>query len=152
MSDWREKYYEDIDLHVRVSKNLTGVSVDYEVRDPMGRADNNVLLFQKPEEDGSYTPTENVEEGEVLVKGHIKWDGCSNNDFGESGYIHACSREGLTRLGTLYDRLFDWAMALMGEQSKEFLSPHPLPCDKSPKTHMVYDGETACHWCGKKIT
>lgn len=125
---WQSKYYEDINLHVRVSKT-SETSMDYEVYEPIGFGESGTLLFKKPKPPSyiSHEPTEDVEEGQSLVAGYIKWDGCSNNYFGREGCIHACSREDLTRLSTLFNRLFDWAMELLGEHSKEFLEPMPFP-------------------------
>lgn len=61
----------------------------------------------------------------MFSHGEIKFDGCSHNWFGNSnGYYHGCQREHLTRLGTLFERLFDLAIGLIGHE--EFLQPSPL--------------------------
>ena len=114
---WIERRYDDLELHVRVHSH-SEYSIEYEVRKILST--DPVLLFEAPE-GTSWKPTEDVEKGEIYIKGTIKWDGCSHNDFGDGGYIHGCERKHLTRLGILYDRLFDWAIELLGPYTNEFL-------------------------------
>lgn len=110
---WQERIYEDIELHVRVKASQA--VVDYEVRKLIMHDDGvGPALKFETFESGSNEMTTDVEKADILIKGYIRFDGCSNNNFGEGGYIHACSREDMTRLGTLYDRLFDWAIKLIG--------------------------------------
>jgi hypothetical protein len=112
-NQWENKVFTDLRLHVRARK-INNSCVEYEVRE--------IDTW-----DGPYTypsnkameSTSNLEEADILLKGSIRFDGCSHNYFGEGGYIHGCFREHMTRLGTLYDHLFDWAIELIGH--KEFL-------------------------------
>lgn len=112
---WETRIYESLRLHVRVKK-LSPAAVAYEVRDV--HVDEGVLDFEH--KDNACGSTSEVENAAILMSGTIKFDGCSDNRFGNGGYIHGCFREHLTRLGPLYDHLYDWAIELIGNE--EFLS------------------------------
>lgn len=53
------------------------------------------------------TPCDDTEDpslAEKFITGHVKWDGCTNLD----GFSHhACSREQLTRIGTILGECWD---------------------------------------------
>ena len=55
------------------------------------------------------TPTSDINRAEALFTCCIKWEGCSNVNF---GYIHSCTREELTAFGELFNRLFDLTLSL----------------------------------------
>ena len=113
---WETRVYESLRLHVRARK-MNEAYVEYEVRDVF--VDDGHLSF-KHKDNTHPGDTSEVEEAEILVSGTIKFDGCSDTRFGDGGYYHGCFREHMTRLGPLYDHLFDWAMELIGNE--EFLS------------------------------
>jgi hypothetical protein len=105
--------------------------VDYEVRELTVYDDeaegSDGLQFVCTTATGGSGVTSHITAADVWLRGSIKFDGCSHNYFGDSdrgGYIHGCQREQLTRLGPLYDRLFDWTIELIGHA--EFLRPSPL--------------------------
>lgn len=52
-----------------------------------------------------------VEEAEVFLSGFVKWDGCSNWDFGE-GSIHFCDVDSAAEIGELFRKLYAWAKEL----------------------------------------
>ncbi len=59
---------------------------------------------------GSHRPVESMGEAEVFVDGFIKWDGCSNFEFGPPGImVHFCDREQAVGLGQLLGWLYDVA-------------------------------------------
>jgi hypothetical protein len=116
-NEWQEHRYEDLFLHVRV-KLANPSAMDYEVRDLVFCDDGTAPLL-KFVFGNTNEPIADVEKATVLIKGFIKWDGCSNNDFSS---IHGCSRQEMVRLGELYTRLFDIAMKLMPNQAEEFLT------------------------------
>jgi len=67
--------------------------------------------------------TPNLDEAVVAISGWINFDGCSENVFDLDGaarsgahHYHGCSREDLTRLGQVFDCLFDEAAAMPGEE------------------------------------
>lgn len=111
-----EHTYEELELHVVVKvKKTNNFVVDYEVRALTLYDDGNGPAFKFIDNE-SLDPTRDFDRAEIIVKGSIKWDGCSHNDFGEKGYIHGCSRRDLTRLSTLFERLFDIATELLGHK------------------------------------
>jgi hypothetical protein len=114
--EWQiERVFEDLELHVRVGL-VNSVVMDYEVRDMavVGAVHGPSIKFRTADGDLTADP----DQAEVLVKGTIKWDGCSHNTFGEgNGYLHACSRAEMVRFGELFNKLFDMAQELMSDSS-----------------------------------
>lgn len=57
-----------------------------------------------------------------LVKGYIKWDGCSNWDFplepGVSHPLHFCGLQEVTAFSKMMPELYKWAAKLMPEHHK----------------------------------
>ena len=96
-------------LHARMRK-ANSACVDYEVRTLVVYDDGvgDPLKFDDVEGD----PTNDLDKVTPFIKGFIKWDGCSENDF--SPHYPGCGRGHLTRLGPLFDRLFDWAEGKIG--------------------------------------
>lgn len=123
---WIERRYADLQLHVQMRVVNTAV-VDYEVRElsVYDDGEGDPLKFNCTTATGGNGVTTHIKASDVYIRGSIKFDGCSHTNFGDSsGYIHGCQREHLTRLGPLFERLFDWAIELIGHA--EFLRPSPL--------------------------
>lgn len=61
---------------------------------------------------------DSLEEAEPYLTGEVRWDGCSNWHFDEQDRLalHACNRDGLTRLGEVMARCWDWAAELLGDK------------------------------------
>jgi hypothetical protein len=110
--EWKvERVFEDLESHI-IAGLANSVVMEYEVRDLIFADDGNGSPYKFRSEDGDLTS--DATKAEILVKGTIKWDGCSHNNFGdENGYIHACSRSEIVRLGEMFNRLFDIAQELM---------------------------------------
>ena len=106
---WEERRFDDILLHARMRK-ANSACVDYEVRALVVYDDGVGDPIKFDFDDGD--PTNDLDKVAPFIKGFIKWDGCSHNEF--SSYYHGCQREHLTRLGPLFDRLFDWAEEKIG--------------------------------------
>lgn len=125
---WIERRYPDLQLHVQM-RVCGRFSVDYEVRELSlyDDGDGEPLKFVCTTNTGGSGITTHITAADVYIHGTIKFDGCSHNYFGDPdrrGYIHGCQREQLTRLGTLFDRLYDWTIELIGHE--EFLRPSPF--------------------------
>jgi len=123
---WIERRYADLQLHVQMRVCNSAV-VDYEVRELSFYDDGegDPLKFVRTTNTGGSGITTHITAADVYIRGWIKFDGCSHTNFGDSnGYIHGCQREHLTRRGPLFDRLYDWAIELIGYE--EFLRPSPL--------------------------
>lgn len=57
---------------------------------------------------GNYGPTNDRTEANVYLRGHVKWDGCSNWDFcTHECMMHFCEREDMVAVGELLGRLYD---------------------------------------------
>ncbi len=109
---WEDRRFDDLLLHARLRVHNPAV-VDYEVR-TLTVHDDGVGDPLKFDTEGD--PTLDPDAAKPFIKGYIKWDGCSNNEFPAS--YHGCQREHLTRLGPLFDRLFDWAAEKIGDGNR----------------------------------
>jgi hypothetical protein len=60
-----------------------------------------------------------------LVKGYVKWDGCSNWDFpleaGVTHPLHFCGRQEIRCFGKMLAELYEWAAELMPEHKEMIL-------------------------------
>ena len=56
--------------------------------------------------DGSY----DIADGEVVLKGMIKWDGCSHINFGDesSGYMHLCGKLHWHEFTEMLPKVYEW--------------------------------------------
>jgi len=106
-----ERRLEDLNglggFHIRAGGSSTWM--DYEVRILVLHDDGEgePLKFQNANNDITLDP----EKAEIYLYGDIRWDGCSHNNF--TNYIHGCSRQEMTRLGRLFETIFDIAMEIM---------------------------------------
>lgn len=105
---WESRQFDDILLHARMRPVNEVVRV-YEVRELVKHEDG--LLFRDFDERGAERWTTDVEAVTPLVRGTIQTDGCSHNTFADGGYVHACSVHEMTRLGVLFERLYNWAFS-----------------------------------------
>ena len=128
--------YEDIEVHIRVKPHYSadhGVyQVDYEVR-KLTYWDG--LKFEKAGDSEEYA-TSNIDESAVWIRGHIKWDGCSDNNFLDGGNFHACSPASVIRLGAVFERLFSQAGKLLNNAHSGV---------KWPQVRSFYDQTTQAH-------
>ena len=119
-----EQHRQDIDFTVVMTagaENEGGpVWVDFKVYDIVGRGGPK---FDEPcyHADGYINSNEIVETTElaqVFCHGTIKWDGCCDVYFDEqdSTMLHGCGRKDLTRIGKLFDVLYDMALQLMPDR------------------------------------
>lgn len=52
-------------------------------------------------------------EWELWLRGHVKWDGCSNWSFRDDVMLHFCSRDQLVDVGTLLALCFDYTSKVL---------------------------------------
>jgi putative heme iron utilization protein len=59
--------------------------------------------------------TDNLEDAELFLSGHVKWDACSNWNFDaqESCMIHFCEKQQAENIGVVLGRLYDIAAELI---------------------------------------
>ncbi len=98
------------------------VWVDFEVYDIIGHGGPK---FDEPcYHAAGYTNSNEIVEvassavAQVFCHGHIKWDGCCDVYFDEQDgtMLHGCSRKDMTRIGKLFDALYDAALVLMPDR------------------------------------
>ena len=106
------KHFEDIDYTVE-STTHDGYFVEFKVYGLLW-VDDEGPAWNKKDSLHSPNPVRTLSEAPVEVDGSVKWDGCSNWDFCDNGY-HFCSRGGITKLGEVLARCWDWAAELMPE-------------------------------------
>ena len=61
----------------------------------VGRCDDGSLMFVREGADDSGDTVDRAEDGEVYMRGFIKWDACSHVFIGDpsnGGYLHLCGR------------------------------------------------------------
>lgn len=113
-----EKRFESIGTYVRLRTRNNGLAVEFEVKCLQLHDDGNgePYKFIKKGSTHSGVYTQEPDEGENLIIGVIKWDGCSDVEF--TSPMHGCSRSDMTRIGELFERLFDLAGELMPEHKE----------------------------------
>ena len=128
-SPWVERRYTDLHLHVQMRVRSTIPNeVEYEVRELShdDDGDGDPFKFNCTTNTGGGGTTSYITASDVYIQGAINSDGKSVANFGDGkGYILGGQREHLTRLGPLFERLYDWAIKLLGDDGKR-LAPRPL--------------------------
>lgn len=107
MSDAKVVHYEDIGYSVVyvVDEYHIGVEVS-EICAPEMVSQGR--MFRDEDDQFIY----DLDKAERVIKGSIKWDGCSNwNMMPDDTLLHFCGKEGAIGLGTLLGRLYDIAKA-----------------------------------------
>lgn len=64
--------------------------------------------------DGECNPTESLDEAELFLEGHVKWDGCSNMYTEEESCWHFCEKQQAVNVGILMGRLYELAESFFG--------------------------------------
>jgi hypothetical protein len=62
--------------------------------------------------DGEYDDGQKVYETDPIVQGEVKWDGCSNWNFGDC-MMHGCTRQELLNIGIMMSICWDWTAELI---------------------------------------
>lgn len=65
--------------------------------------------------------TRDVNEGEHYITGHVKWDGCSNIDFGDDGRLHLCGGDAITQLADTLKVVYNRCGELMNTTERKTL-------------------------------
>lgn len=107
----QEIYRESLKLYIR-ARLKNELCAEFEVKPLQLYDDGKGKPWKFEKRSGTViVPTDNPDEGELLVRVEVKWDGCSHVYF--QPYIHGCDRKDLTRFGALFEEIFDMAMAMM---------------------------------------
>jgi len=89
----------------------------YEVVGFEGDEDATILFSEKDNHSGGRF-TSDIAIAERFADGEVRFDGCANVMFDEcqnNVMLHGCSREDMTRIGNLFDVLYDIAIEAMPE-------------------------------------
>lgn len=70
-------------------------------------------MFDKKDTSYYANPIDDPDKAEIMISGSVKWDGCSDINYGRNGYIHSCSRNQVTRLSKILDYVFESAAKIM---------------------------------------
>lgn len=117
-------HWDDIDC--TFVYNLADSYMTFQLFEVTAHSDNgdgkySVKNYDKKGATSSHETTENISEAQTLIKGTIKWDGCSHIYFGdEEGYIHVCGGGNWRMLIKVLDRIFEFAKEkLMEDHAKD---------------------------------
>lgn len=109
-AEWNELWREDLDLMIRWQAHE--YHLEFRARKCAVCTDNTVLYYREDERGMVFPDTENFDEGERVLDGSLKWDGCMNVSFGdEEGYMHICGWDGWIRIARIFPILFGLAHA-----------------------------------------
>jgi hypothetical protein len=84
-----------------------------EVLDGQMKADPEARHYTRKGASNNMDTVKDVNEGEPWVTGHVKWDGCSNIDFGRGGYMHLCGGDHITKLADTLKAVYNRCGELM---------------------------------------
>jgi len=115
MEQWTDHPMPDLGLHVRTRKHFATLA--FEVRVVIGMTGDPKPLYYA-DDPAAGNMTSDVERADLYASGAIRFDGCANVDWHTSECMqHACGREDMTRIGPLFDRLYDLAALAMPEHA-----------------------------------
>lgn len=121
VSEWKVEYLEDLGVVVRTRSDWNSdagrpLGLTYEVFEVVAYVDPpEFRSAEDPKED-----TADLDKAEKFFNGHIKWDGCSHNYFGDKGgYYHGCSRDDVLRIGKVLEVVWERAVEALPDL-KEF--------------------------------
>jgi hypothetical protein len=77
--------------------------------------ENGTPLFHKKDSGGYPDPVEDIKNAEPMLRGSVKWDGCSNWDFSlqEMNLFHGCSKKDLVNIGLILGEAWDMTKTLI---------------------------------------
>ena len=103
------------DLDVTVVVEVEDYCVSFKIYEVIGWTQGasgewDVPDYQRDDAKDCGDWTDSVDDAELFMRGFVKWDGCSNWSFDSTQkcMYHACGRPGLTRIGEVMARCWDW--------------------------------------------
>ena len=95
------------DMSFSIAYEADEYNCDFRVYEIIGWQDS-VQLFNRKGYTSSPDPVEDIEDAQIFLHGHIKWDGCSNWHFDEqdSVMLHFCSKKQGEDIGKLFSQLY----------------------------------------------
>lgn len=100
--------FDDIDFVA--TAEIEKHSVSFEVYEIVGRYENGDLLYTRKGATCTPDTVDDLAHAQIYLHGYVKWDGCSNwsIDIAEEIMLHACDRRGLSRIGEVMARCWDY--------------------------------------------
>lgn len=76
---------------------------------------NGTVFWQRRGACSSLNPVNRLDEAELYLHGHVKWDGCSNWYFDEQDRVmlHCCGLNDIENIGKVMKRCWKWAGEFM---------------------------------------
>jgi hypothetical protein len=90
--------YRELDCWIKVEPD--GLRVNYSVYDL-------ILEIVDGEEVIVMSESNMFEQDGLIIRGHVKWTGCSNWETNPDCMLHGCGKEGLTRIGDILGICWD---------------------------------------------
>ncbi len=124
--------YPELDVVV-VYENVSGSWSEFKCYEVTGHyADDNGKytknIYEKEGAKSSEDTTENIDEAQTLVRGVVKWDGCSHYTFGdEDGYIHLCGGSNVKNLSEIIKKIYNRCGELMRENGGLIIIEEEFP-------------------------
>lgn len=98
--------FDDFTIRWKYQSHWAGI----EVFEMLGMEDDGTRIYNKKDYVTSPDPVGSIDEAEPYLTGSIKWDGCSDIDF---GYHHWCGPTYFLKHFALLERLYKRAQQLM---------------------------------------
>ena len=105
---WTERRFDDLEFHVRMRLG-DKADAEYEVRS-LRRVGGELWFVRVSSVTKAEGVTQDIGTSTLFASGAIIFHGSSHADFGTG--VQGGSRRDMTRLGPLFDRLFDLAIEL----------------------------------------
>lgn len=99
------------------------IAIEFEIHEIAGEDEDGTPVYSTGSEFN-----ETTEPTVPIVRGFVKWDGCSHFTFGQTegdkaeGYVHLCGPESILAFGEAVREVQRLALALMPEHA-EYLTP-----------------------------
>lgn len=113
------EHYEDI--RATVVYQIDDYNVEFKAYEIV--ANDGKKMYERKDSKGSGDEVYELKDAQTLIRGLVKWDGCSHFFFGdEEGYIHLCGRYCIVNVSELIKKIFYRSGELMPENKdiKEF--------------------------------
>jgi hypothetical protein len=112
------KHFNDLDFTVVAEAH--DYRVEFKIYDIVGFEEGETKgIYDRPvwQRAGAHVSPDIVDtlnNAEVYLSGHVKWDGCSNWRFDEQDrcMLHGCGKADIQRFGAIMAACWDWAAEL----------------------------------------
>lgn len=109
------KHFDDLGFSVVAEPDEYSVEYKIYARFDAVASDGTPLPFQRKDSTSHPDPVATIDEAEIFISGHVKWDHCSNWTFDESERccIHFCERDKIKNISLILEACYDWTAELL---------------------------------------